>query len=115
MKKHFYTEDIIKICDNKHLTVEQIFDELTEKYISVGKSSIYRNVEELVKKWILKKIIWVWTKTFYEKSKEDHIHLVNLETWKIIDLYNITIPKIELPKWFEIDNYDIKIFGKFQK
>jgi Fe2+ or Zn2+ uptake regulation protein len=49
MKTHYYTGDIVNICDMKHLTVEQIFEEISKKFPEAGKSSIYRNVEELVK------------------------------------------------------------------
>ncbi|MDP3381634.1 MAG: transcriptional repressor [bacterium] len=50
MKIHYYTEEIIKICDCQHLTVEDIYDKISKKYPEAGKSSIYRNVEELVNK-----------------------------------------------------------------
>ena len=32
MKTHYYREDIMKICDKKHLTVEEIFEELSKIY-----------------------------------------------------------------------------------
>jgi Fe2+ or Zn2+ uptake regulation protein len=50
MKIHYYTEDILKICENNHLTVDDIYEKISSKYKDAGKSSIYRNVEELVKK-----------------------------------------------------------------
>jgi len=48
MKTHYYTESIIKTCDKKHFTVEQIFEKISKTFPEVGKSSIYRNVEQLV-------------------------------------------------------------------
>jgi Fe2+ or Zn2+ uptake regulation protein len=50
MKTHYYTQDIINICDMKHLTVEEIFEEISKNFPDAGKSSIYRNVEQLVAK-----------------------------------------------------------------
>lgn len=50
MKTHFYTQDIIDICDNNHLTVDEIFEMVAKKHPNAGKSSIYRNVEELAEK-----------------------------------------------------------------
>jgi hypothetical protein len=32
MKTHFYTDDIINLCDNKHLTVDEIFQFISKKY-----------------------------------------------------------------------------------
>lgn len=115
MKTHFYTDEIIKICDNKHLTVDEIFEIISKKYPNAWKSSIYRNVEELVNKWSLKKVIWASKKTYFEKVKNHHIHLIDESTWNIIDLDIEKIPDFTLPKDFEVSNYDIKLFGKFKK
>jgi hypothetical protein len=35
MKTHYYKEDILEICKNKHLTVEEIFSELSKLYPEV--------------------------------------------------------------------------------
>lgn len=50
MKTHFYMQKILEICDNNHLSVEEIFESIKNKFPDAGKSSIYRNVDELVKK-----------------------------------------------------------------
>lgn len=49
MKTHFYTDKIIEICDNHHLTVDEIFEQIQIFFPEAGKSSIYRNVEDLAK------------------------------------------------------------------
>lgn len=114
MKTHFYTQDIINICDNNHLTVDEIFEYISKKYPSAWKSSIYRNVEELTNVGSLKKITWASKKTYFEKVKTPHIHLVDEKTWNIIDLDIDNIPNFKLPEWFEAHDYDIKIFWKFR-
>lgn len=114
MKTHFYTNEIIKICDNNHLTVDEIFKILSKKFPSAWKSSVYRNVEELSQKWELKKVIWAWKKTFFEKTKKEHIHLIDTESWKIIDLDIDITSWLNLPVWFKIDEMDVKIFWKFE-
>lgn len=115
MKTHFYTEDIINLCDNKHLTVDEIFEFISKKHPTAWKSSIYRNVEELAEKWSLKKVVWASKKTYFEKVKNPHIHLIDEITGDIIDLNIEKIPDFILPKWFEAKDYDIKIFWKFTK
>jgi Fe2+ or Zn2+ uptake regulation protein len=50
LKTHYYTQDIVNICDCNHLTVEEIYHRISIRYPDAGKSSIYRNVEELAKK-----------------------------------------------------------------
>lgn len=112
MKTHYYTQDIIDICNCKHLTVEDIYKQIVAKFPEAWKSSIYRNVEDLVKKGELKKIMWIWKKAYFEKNIWKHIHLVDKDTWKILDIdENISIDNI--PKNFKIDEMDIKIFWKF--
>lgn len=113
MKTHYYTQDIIDICDNKHLTVDEIFSYISKKYPQAWKSSIYRNVEELALDWVLKKVVWASKKTYFEKTKTPHIHLIDEKTWDIFDLDLETYPNFSLPKWFEANSYDIKIFWKF--
>lgn len=114
MKTHFYTNEIIKICDNNHLTVDEIFETLSKKFPNAWKSSVYRNVEELSQKWELKKVIWAWKKTFFEKTKKEHIHLIDTESWKILDLDIDITSWLNLPVWFKIDEMDVKIFWKFE-
>ena len=112
MKIHYYTNEIIDICDCNHLTVTEIYNQISKKYPDAGKSSIYRNVEELVKKGDLKKVVWVWKKAYFEKNIWNHIHLIDKNTWEIKDLdENITIPN--LPKNFKILDIDIKVFWEF--
>jgi hypothetical protein len=98
MKIHYYKQDIIDICDMKHLTVEEIFEEIAKSFPDAWKSSIYRNVEQLVDNGELRKVIWIWKKAYFEKN------IFDLEE-------NIEIKN--LPKNFKTSNMDIKIFGQF--
>ena len=112
MKTHYYKEYIINVCDNKHLTVEEIFEEISNTFPDAGKSSIYRNVEQLVESWDLRKVVWIWKKAYFEKDKWNHIHLIDEKTWEIRDLdqcVNIS----NLPKDFKVSDMDIKIFWEF--
>jgi len=112
MKTHYYREDIMKICDKKHLTVEEIFDEVNKLYNDAWKSTIYRNVEEMVEAWDLKKVVWVGKKAFFEANCGNHIHLVDINTWEIIDLPEDVIIS-NLPENFKVKNMDIKLFWEF--
>ncbi len=112
MKIHYYTEEIIKICDCQHLTVEDIYDKISKKYPEAGKSSIYRNVEELVNKWDLVKVIWVGKKAYFEKNKWNHFHLIDKNTGEIMDMdHCFVLPN--LPENFKISEVDLKVFWEF--
>jgi len=112
MKTHYYTKDIIKICDKRHLTVDEIFEEISKIFPEAWKSSIYRNVDQLVESWELRKVIWIWKKAYFEKNIGNHIHLIDEDTGEIFDLEEDFEIK-NLPKNFKVKNMDIKIFWKF--
>ena len=113
MKTHYYTKDIVKICDKRHLTVEEIFEEISKIFPEAGKSSIYRNVEELVKEGYLRKINGLGKKAYFEKNNWEHIHLIDEKTWKIFDLEE-QIEIKNLPKNFNIKKIDLRIFWEFE-
>ena len=113
MKIHFYMQKILEICDENHYTVAEIFDSIQKKFPDAGKSSIYRNVDELVKKWELKKIVGIWSKAYYEKTKPEHIHLIDNVTGEIHDVEKKDLHLAGLPSNFNIDSMDVKIFWKF--
>ena len=110
MKVHYYNDDIVDICDNRHYTVDEIFDELVKKDPKVGRSSVYRNVELLVQKWQLNKVTWIGKKAYFEKAKENHIHFVDETTGKVIDI-DIEALSLELPEWFQVSNVDCRVYG----
>jgi len=114
MKTHFYKEDIKKICYENHLEVDEIFRRVKKLHPKVWKSNIYRNVEEMVLEWSLKKLAGIWQKAYYEGIKKNHAHLVDKQTWEIIDV-DIKTLDIEIPDNFEIENMDIRIYGKIKK
>lgn len=113
MKTHYYIDDIINICTDKHLTVDEIFNFLQDKYPEIWRSSVYRNVEQLSEKWKLKKVTWIGKKAYFEANIWNHIHLIDENTWDIIDLPINSIDFEKLPKNFNINNTDIKIFWTF--
>jgi len=112
MKVHYYTAEIVDICDNNHLTVSEIYEKISSKYPEAGKSSIYRNVEELVDKGELKKVVWIGKKAYFEKNKWSHIHLIDTNTGEIKD-FDQCFNMSSLPENFKVDEMDIKIFWEF--
>ncbi len=114
MKKHYYHDDIVEICNCKHLTVDEIFEELIKIHPEAWRSSIYRNVEELAEKWLLKKISWVDKKSYFEKNIGNHIHLIDRKTLQIVDApFDFEIPWI--PDDFKVEFVDVNVFWEFTK
>lgn len=111
MKTHFYKDDIKEICFCNHLDVDTIFDRVKKLYPKAGRSTIYRNVEEMVSEGSLKKLCWIGQKAFYEWIRQAHAHFVDKKTWEIIDIdLDINKLNIEIPEDFEVENMDIRIY-----
>ena len=114
MKTHYYKQYIIDICDWKHLTIDDIMLELESTFKEVGKSSIYRNLHELVQQWELRKLNWAWNKSYFEKNKESHVHLIDTKSGQIVDFDIQDVGKtLQLPDNFKTEDFDIKIYGQF--
>jgi Fe2+ or Zn2+ uptake regulation protein len=101
------------VCQGRHLAVEEIFSEISKIYDGVWKSSIYRNVEEMVKDWDLRKVIWIDTKAYFETNIWNHIHLINVETGEIFDLPE-KVKVANLPENFKVSSLDLKVFWTFE-
>ncbi|MCH2188685.1 transcriptional repressor [Candidatus Gracilibacteria bacterium] len=110
MKLAYYNDLIVDLCDNNHLSVDDIFERIAEKYPSVGRSSVYRNVELLVKEGKLNKLTGVGNKSYFEKAKQNHIHFVDEQTGQIIDV-DIDALSLNLPQGFQVSNVDCKVYG----
>lgn len=115
MKLHYYIEDIINLCDGTHLTAEEVFEKIKGNHPDAGKSSIYRNLEDLYRKWILRKVEWLWKKTYFEKDNWNHVHLIDTNTWEIVDFCPLKLDTSFLPENFSLEGMDLKFFGKIEK
>lgn len=112
MKTHFYHDEILEVCKNNHCTVDSIFEELQKTNPNVGRSTVYRNVEELVKQKKLQKLTGALSKAVFEIIKEPHAHFICREKNFVMDM---PLPEIDLsllPPECEIDTIDLRIYGK---
>ena len=98
MKTPYYCEDIQEICDHNHLTVDEIFTNLQEKYPDAGRSSVYRNVEQMVERGDLRKVTGIGKKAFFEKNNGDHIHIIDSVSGEIHDVNPECLKGLCLPK-----------------
>jgi Fe2+ or Zn2+ uptake regulation protein len=61
----------------------------------------------------LRKITWIGKKAYFEKNNWNHIHLIDKNTWEIFDLEE-QIEIKNLPKNFDVNNLDIRIYWEFK-
>ncbi len=113
MKKHFYKDEIAKYCLNQHFTVDDIFEYIHQKYPQAGRSTVYRNVEELVKERRLKKIAGAGNKFVYEGKVKPHAHLICRKSNTITDIPFSENVLNQIPRDFKVEDLDINIYGEF--
>jgi Fe2+ or Zn2+ uptake regulation protein len=98
------------------MSAADIYNEILKASPNASQSSIYRNIEDMVKKWELKKLDWLGKKAYFETNTWNHIHLVDQSTGEIIDI-DIDILKLNIPnipKNFKTHTLDIKVFWEFE-
>jgi len=71
--------------DYGHVTLEEIEKHTKTKFPTLSLSTIYRNINEMVKKEILSEVKIANKKEYYEITKENHAHLICLKCGKIED------------------------------
>lgn len=70
-----------------HATLEEIEKFTKIKFPTLSLSTIYRNLNEMLKKEILSEVKLTNKKEYYEITKENHTHLVCSKCGKIEDFY----------------------------
>lgn len=111
MKKHFYHQAILELCTCQHFTVDEIFERIQKEYPRAGRSTIYRNVEELAEKGELKKIAGAGNKALFERKMEQHAHFICKNTGEVFDIEIPALLLKNLPSEYQVEETDIRIFG----
>lgn len=112
MKKHYYLDDILKICTKKHFSAEDIFLLLRKKYPQIAQWSVYRNLDKLVEERKLTQVKGIHNKILYERTLSPHIHFVYQKTGKVIDVpFDTATLSLPFPPWYTPDHIDIIVYG----
>ncbi len=80
MRTHKYREVICDTCHCRHLSAEEIFLELKKKEPAIGRATVYRNIEAMAEKGLLRRFPGINGKTYYECNDTTHAHLVDEKT-----------------------------------
>ena len=66
MRTHQYREIILKTCHCRHLSADDIFEEIQKTHPKVGRATIYRNIEKMFEENLLRKIPGPNCKNYFE-------------------------------------------------
>lgn len=109
MRTHQYRKHISDACRNKHLSAEDIFLAVQRSCPKVGRATIYRNIECMYEKGLLRKIHGLHGKAYYENNTKAHAHLVSDRTKIFCDFPIDNVSVDNLPDGYEIAEICIHI------
>lgn len=107
-----YEKEIYSIINtsNEHLTAEQVFERLREKYPKVVLATVYNNLNKLWESGFIQKVSIEGMPDRYDQAKK-HDHLVCKRCGKLMDVFfeDLTSPlRKQLGEEFLF--YDLKVY-----
>ncbi len=112
MRTHQYRNIICDTCNCRHLSADDIFDEVRIKEPKIGRATVYRNIESMAEQWILRRFPGINGKTYYECNNATHAHLVDETTGIFCDFPMENIQVWSIPSGYEIIEIRIQIRKK---
>jgi len=109
MRTYQYRDIICTTCTCRHLSADDIFDEVKTLEPKIGRATVYRNIETMAEEGILRRFPGINGKTYYECNSMSHAHLVDDDagTFSDFPIDNIAIKNI--PPGYEIADIRIQI------
>jgi Fe2+ or Zn2+ uptake regulation protein len=109
MRTHQYRDIICDTCTCRHLSADDIFDEVRIREPQIGRATVYRNIESMAEQGILRRFPGINGKTYYECNDETHAHLVDEKTGIFCDFAMDNIAVKNIPEGYKISEIRIQI------
>ncbi|WP_041956559.1 Fur family transcriptional regulator [Sulfurospirillum arsenophilum] len=100
-----------------HVDIDTLYDTIFQKYSTMSKATLYRNINDLISFHILEEVKLPQQKQQYEIKKVPHIHLLCSECGSVEDMFVETKPLLETissQSGFHINNSFIVMNGTCQ-
>lgn len=97
-----------------HVDIDTLYDAIFQKYSTMSKATLYRNINDLISFHILEEVKLPHQKQQYEIKKVPHIHLLCSECGGVEDMFVETKPLLETissQSGFHINNSFIVMNG----
>ncbi len=101
-----------------HPSADAIYQALRDDYPTLSLNTIYLNLMSFAQRGIISKINVLHEAARFDGDINPHHHFVCVRCKKIIDLHNVRIPRITLPKAFgaaTIFHHQLRLNGICQK
>lgn len=97
-----------------HIDIDTLFSYVKQKFPNISLATLYKNINSMVEKSILKEVKITGMKTKYELTKESHAHTICQNCGKVEDLSLNTQTLIDTfgtQTNYTIQSADINFFG----
>lgn len=98
-----------------HPTAEYLYSVLKEKDPNISLATLYRNLNQMAEKGLIKKIDGLESASHYDHNTHEHYHFICKKCKKVFDISSNVAPEIvvktKAETGFEIDSYDIVFSG----
>ena len=111
--------ECIKSAGGRHLTAEQVFDEVRQVHPGIGVATVYRNLKQLEEAGAIVKSAIGDGAAVYEISRPEgvhsHHHLICLSCGKVLDMDTDLLDAIEAhverKSGFKVKDHRLQIYG----
>ncbi len=107
-----------ELYKNGHMNIDDLYNNLLEKFPSISLATIYKNVNAMVEKIFLNEVKVPDAKTVYELVKEEHSHLVCSSCGRIEDIVidtSVLNSSLASVSNFKINNTEVIFQGICEK
>lgn len=98
-----------------HPTAEYLYGILKEKNTGISLATLYRNLNQLAAKGIIKKIDGLEPSSHFDHNTHEHFHFICDKCKRVFDIPHCVAPdvvqKTESETGFKVEGYDIAIHG----
>ncbi len=96
MKYSVQNEIILKILKENvvHPTAEYLYAKIKEQYPTLGKATVYRNLNKMAEQNIIKKIEGLEISAHYDHNTFEHYHFICTKCGKIFDISSDIAPDL---------------------
>lgn len=112
MRTHQYRDIICNTCECRHLSADDIYDEVKRQNPKIGKATVYRNIESMAENGLLRRFPGINGKTYYECNPDTHAHLVDEKTGIFCDFPMSNIKVTWIPEGYEVSEVRVEIRRK---
>jgi len=121
LKATFQRMNILDVVEKSgHMSVEDIYDEVTKVHPSLSLATIYKNIILMMEKGVLVEVPIAGKKPKYELAKSDHMHLICTECGEVedrscLDSTDKILHTLSEQEHFKLNKRQINLYGVCEK